>query len=236
MSDVWRALITGPLHGLEDWVQAAQDAGWHAESFPLLTVENTGEPVWSETQAPDWIVITSSNAIESLAQAAEENPALRQANLACVGEATAKRAGELGLGEAVWPRPGAQDAEGLAETLIANAEPSRALWPRGDRARALGERLQAAGWQVDAPIVYRTTAVEFEGEPPDCDAVFFASPSAVEAWRPEEREAAPAAIAIGWTTFDALDSFSHRFSMALPLQAPTPASLTECLRSFFPSE
>ena len=238
MSDSWHVLVTGPVAGLEAWVAAAGEAGWRATSFPLVEISATdagaldaGAPV------PDWIAVTSANALPALAQSVLAHPELREVPLCCVGEASARRAAELGLPEARVPAPGAQDAEGLAATLIAHAAPgARVLWPRGDRAALLGELLAAAGLIVDAPAVYRTVLVELDQEPPEADAVFFASPSAVRAWRAEERAAAPAAIAIGWTTYDVLDLVAHRFSMVLPLATPSIASFQECLRSFFPSE
>ncbi|MDA1264106.1 MAG: uroporphyrinogen-III synthase, partial [Planctomycetota bacterium] len=167
----------------------------------------------------------------------DAHPALGDVPVCCVGEATAQRATALGLRESVIPPPGAQDAAGLAATLIANVEPgTRVLWPRGDSARDFGARLEAAGLTVEDPIVYATRPVVLLEEPPDADAVFFASPSAVHAWNAEERSAGPAAIAIGWTTYEALDEVVHRFSMAIPLATPSPQSFTACLRSFFPSE
>jgi uroporphyrinogen-III synthase len=234
VSEYWHVLITGPVVGLESWVRAASEAGWRATALPLIEVEATGTPAFANgAPRPDWIAVTSSNALDALAAAGDSLAGLP---LCCVGEATARRAAELGLGEARLPAPGAQDADGLASTLIDHAQPGqRVLWPRGDRARRFGERLEAAGLVVDAPVVYRTRAVDLQGDLPEADAVFFASPSAVEAWTAHEQRAAPAAIAIGWTTYDALERVADRFSMVLPLAQPSPASLQDCLRSFFPS-
>lgn len=238
MGDVWHVLVTGPVAGLDEWVAAVGEAGWRATQFPLVRVETTGAPLLTDgAPLPAWVALTSSNAVAPLADAVTAHPPLGEVDLCCVGEGTARRAIDAGLRQPVLPAPGAQDAAGLAQTLIDHTGPGvRVLWPRGDRAQSFGAKLEAAGLVVEAPVVYRTVAQEFEGEPPDCDAVFFASPSAVAAWRPEERAAAPAAIAIGWTTYEALEPVAHRFSMVLPLATPSPRSLQECLRSFFPSE
>lgn len=237
MSDVWHVLVTGPVAGPEPWLAAAREAGWKATHLPLVRIEELDAPAWDGPEPPDWIAVTSSSALAPLVRACEARPDLREASFCCVGEATARRAQELGLPEPLVPPPGAQDAAGLARTLTADAPAGvRVLWPRGDRAAAFGQALEEAGFEVRAPVVYRTALVELTEEPPDCDAVFFASPSAVRAWRAEERAAAPAAIAIGWTTYDALDQVAHRFSMTLPLATPAPESLRDCLRSFFPSE
>lgn len=238
MSEPWRVLITGPASGLERWAKAAEQVGWQVETLPLVTIVETGNEVLApDAPLPDWVAITSANALPALARAVEARPELGRRPLVCVGQATAELAMELGLPEPRLPGPGAQNAEGLAATLLENASPGeRVLWPRGDRAREFGERLEEAGLAVEDPVVYHTTLVQLEREPPPTDAVFFASPSAVSAWRAEERTSLPAAIAMGWTTYDALEPFAERFSMLLPLATPSLESFQDCLRSFFPSE
>ena len=71
---------------------------------------------------------------------------------------------------------------------------------------------------------------------PRTDAVFFASPSAVEVWLAAKPDFAPAALAIGWTTLDALLENDEHFSMSLPLAAPEPHALRLALESFLPSD
>jgi len=238
VSDIWHVLVTGPVAGLDEWTAAAGSAGWRATALPLVHIEPTGVPLLpDDAPVPDWIALTSSSAVAPLADAVAARPALAEVRLCCVGESTARRAKEAGLHEPVVPAPGAQDAAGLARTLIDNVEAgATVLWPRGDRARAFGASLEEAGLVVSAPAVYRTVLAPLEDEPPDCDAVFFASPSAVQAWDAEARAAAPAAIAIGWTTYEALEPLAHRFSMVLPLTTPSLQSFQDCLKSFFPSE
>lgn len=238
VDDVWHVLVTGPVAGLDEWVRAAGDAGWRATPHPLVNVEPTGEPLLSSGDpTPTWIALTSSSAVAPLAAALVGRADLADVRLCCVGDSTAKYAVEAGLPQPVVPVPGAQDARGLAQTLIEHAKPDdRILWPRGDRTREFGELLEAAGLEVAAPIVYRTVAREPAPLPSSYDAVFFASPSAVSAWCAHEPSGAPAAIAIGWTTLESIEPHSHLFSMALPLAAPSTSSFQDCLRSFFPSE
>lgn len=237
-SEHWRVLVTGPVDGLEHWTDAAERAGWEAIALPLLEVHATGaEPPGEGAPPPDWIAVTSASALPWLAGAVAARPALARVPLACVGEATGRRAVELGLPEPRLPRPGAQDARGLAETLVAAAtQGQRVLWPRGDRARDFGERLAEAGLVVDAPVVYRVVERPPAEPPPRADAVFFASPSAVRVWTAERRGFTPAALAIGWTTYDALEPFAERFSVRLPLALPSVEAFADALRSFFPSE
>ncbi len=238
MNDVWHVLVTGPVANLNEWVRAAGEVGWQATPYPLVSIEPTGEPILGEGEpTPTWIALTSSSAVEPLAQALSGRADLDSLRLCCVGESTARCAIEAGLPQPVMPAPGAQDASGLARTLIEHAKPGdRVLWPRGDRSREFGDQLEASGLVVSAPTVYRTVACEPEPLPTSFDAVFFASPSAVTAWCSQGQSGTPAAIAIGWTTHEALEAHTHLFSMAIPLATPSTRSFQDCLQSFFPSE
>ena len=237
MSDVWTVLLTGPTHGIETWSAAAQEAGWQALCLPLVTTKSTGHALMEPGHDdPDWIVITSSSALEPLAAALEEHPTLASCPLLCVGETSATRAIELGLENARWSPSASQNAEALGKQLLEEAQPGeRVLWPRGQRSDALARQLTAGGLEVHAPVVYESVLVELTEEPPEADAVFFASPSAVRAWDAEQRAGRPAAIAIGWTTYEALEPVADQFSMVLPLIQPTSQSFTHCLQSFFPT-
>ena len=238
VDDVWHVLVTGPVANLDEWVCAAGEAGWRATPYPLVRIEPTGEAILGEGEAaPTWIAVTSSSAVEPLARALTGRADLGSLRLCCVGESTARCATEAGLPQPVIPAPGAQDARGLARTLIEHASPGDSvLWPRGDRSKGFGELLADAGLVVSAPAVYRTVPCEPRPLPASFDAVFFASPSAVTTWCGAGHPGAPAAIAIGWTTHEALEPHAHRFSMVLPLASPSTRSFQDCLRSFFPSE
>jgi len=238
VSDAWSVLVTGPVAGLERWCAAAREVGWEALPFPLLeVVEVAGALDAPAGRAPDWIAVTSASAVAPLAQGVRKRKELAAARFVAVGQATAEEMVAAGLPDPLLPLPGAQDARGLAETLASQARPGeRVLWPRGDRARDLAEHLRRAGLEVDDPIVYRTLPVELAGEPPRTDAVFFASPSAVAVWDPPARAFRPAAIAIGWTTYEALVPFQGSFSIVLPLVTPSLHAFQDCLRSFAPSE
>ena len=239
MNDVWTVLVTGPVSGMDRWCAAASEAGWNAVPYPLLevrTVEGV-EVIAPDSPLPDWIAITSSNALPALAQALAARPDLAGVRFVAVGQATAEEAVSLGLPEPMIPAPGAQDAQGLARTLTSNAaRGDLVLWPRGDRAQELGNTLRASGLEVQDPVVYRTEMLPMSAEPPHTDVVFFASPSAVEAWNAPERAFAPAAVAIGWTTFEALGEVEDYFSMRIPLVTPSLHAFQDCLRSFVPAE
>ena len=235
MSDSWSVLVTGPLRGREEWIQAAQEAGWDAHDWPLLEVADQDPRNWP-AQRPDWICITSSSAIPSLEAAAQRDPSLKQVPLAVVGEASAERLYQAGWTPRVVPPAGGSHAVGLAQALLEETEPeSRILWPHGARATELGQLLADAGHRVEDPTVYDVAPVHHAGRPPRTDAVFFASPSAVEAWLQGEPDFQPAGLAIGWTTLDALLEADEHFSMGLPLAAPDPSALRLALESFHPS-
>ncbi|MCP3914841.1 MAG: uroporphyrinogen-III synthase [bacterium] len=236
MSDVWRVLVTGPVTGLEDWLAVARDVGWEAHALPLVRVVPVDAPELDAVPLPDWIAVTSSNALGPLVRASATRSELRGVRLAAIGDATAERALQAGLNPVLIPPGGGATAAGLARELVAaSAEGTRVLWPRGDKAHELGEALRAAGRVVDDPIVYRTEPVAISGAVPEADAVFFASPSAVRSWVSSAPSLRPAAIAIGWTTYDELLASEQHFSTLLPLTEPSTAAFRLALESFFPS-
>jgi uroporphyrinogen-III synthase len=223
-------LVTGPVNGLDDYVAAAERAGWDAIAFPLLAIDPR---VPLEPPAlPDWIAVTSSNALAWLESAARLVPALLQVPCAVVGERTAERARELHLAIALEPAP---DAATLSAALRVHVPSgARILWPHGPRSEALGVELERAGWTVDAPLAYEHRGVAPAGPVPATDAVFFASPSAVRAFADLERAVdageRPTALSIGPTTFDALLETAAGLSRTASLAAPTPDGLAEALR------
>ncbi|MBI1292441.1 hydroxymethylbilane synthase [bacterium] len=152
------------------------------------------EPLRQATEALvgggfDWLVFTSSRAVEALAarlNAIGANAAGLAVRVACVGEATAASARETGF--TVELIPADAQASALAGELAATGMAgARVLYPRADAtAGTIREILSAAGAQVSDPVAYRTS-----GEADDADvrrllgsrrvdAVLVCSPSAVE--------------------------------------------------------
>lgn len=236
MSGSWSVLITGPLRDREDWLAAAREAGWEPHEWPLLGIVDKDPGDWPLSR-PDWIAVTSSSAIPALEAAAQRDLTLKQVPLAVVGTSSAERLYQAGWTPELVPGPGANQAHGLADLLIEEAVPeARVLWPHAARASELGELLLAAGLRLEAPVVYDVEPVLHLGPPPRTDAVFFASPSAVQAWLELKADFQPAGLGIGWTTLDALLEVDQHFSMSLPLLSPDPAALRLALESFLPSE
>jgi uroporphyrinogen-III synthase len=138
----------------------------------------------------EWIVLTSANAVEALADAlARAGRSLPgTTRLASVGPSTSRRAREaLGREIAVEP-PSDFRAEGLLRALEGLEMAGRSvLQPVSDRARdVLAEGLRARGAQVDVVVAYRTATPAGAGEAllkalqAGTDLVALASPSAVE--------------------------------------------------------
>lgn len=130
----------------------------------------------------DWLVVTSRAGADAIARAPSRHP-----RVAAIGEATAARLREHGIGVAF--RPSTARGECLARELPAGRV---ALLARSDRALGdLPEILRARGFAVREAIAYRTVA-RAEGDvaavraalaDPARDArVYVASPSAVEAF------------------------------------------------------
>lgn len=223
-----RVLLTGPVRGLGQYAEAARSVGWEPIEFPLLEIR---ERALSLESRPDWICLSSSNALFALEP---HRDALATVPCGVVGYATADRLVEAGFRLELEP---AENAGRLADTLIARVDAkerpaTRVLWPHGSLARELGDRLSWAGFDVDRPVVYETVAREGIREVPETEAVFFASPSAVERYLhiAEETRLVPAAIAIGETTAAALRTMAaDRFASTARLETPDPAALGACL-------
>lgn len=228
-----RLLVTGPLASLAEFAAAARAAGWEALVRPLLDIEPVEVglvPLLARRY--DAVCVTSASAVPFLERALPEAPAWRSLPLFAVGASTTRALLALGLSVVGQPARGA--AELAARVLALRPLPTRVLWPRGDRSEELAVLLRTRGVPVDAPIVYATRE-RHDPEPlPACDAVLFASPSAVAAWRDQEPGASASssavAIALGATTAAALGAATApSFRARISLPEPTPAALERAL-------
>ncbi len=226
-------LVTGPVHGLDEYADAAKAAGWNAIARPLVQVERIEADLQFDSDcAFERILITSRNAVAPLDQLATTHLELREIPCSVVGTRTARALIESGF--ALEGEP-ATDAHELAERLLKELpSESTLLWPRGSISDQLAVQLRAKGHRVLDPVVYTTVDEPDPAPVPDADAIFFASPSAVRAWRrlPHTHETMrKIAIAIGNTTRTELETETDEpFSDILVLDHPTPEALTECLR------
>lgn len=222
MSDQWSVLLTGPILDPQPWQQAALDAGWKSINHPLL--KRAALPLGDTAiEVPDWIAVTSSGAVDALVRARDTGAVWCHSALAAVGLGTAAALEKRGFKVSATAPEG--NASSLAKVLIQEAtKGARILWLRGERARDLGDELREAQFTVDERIVYRTEPA-ISDPAPLTDVVFFAAPEAVELWCRQDHSFRPAALAIGWTTLDALLTNQNQFSLTLPLASPEPESL-----------
>lgn len=222
-----RISITGPVERTAEYAEAARRARWAPIELPLLRIAvREAEVAARDMEGCELACVTSSNALSALDGV--RLPAL------VVGGATSERARAMGLSVSAV----AADAGDLARIVLALVpRPMQVLWPRGDQSDELARQLRAHGIRVIDPVVYASVPVA-PSELPDCEAVFFASPSAVRAWlaHPSARtHAARVAIAIGPTTVSALHSATGaRFEAILSLREPSPSALEEALDELAP--
>lgn len=150
----------------------------------------------SEAAKADWLVITSARAVEAV----WPGGGMPGTPVAVVGEATAAAVRDAGGMPAVVGKGGAAT---LIEELESDVSDKRVLFPHADGADpSTVERLEAAGAEVVALVVYETRPVAPEEDP--VDAVMFASPSAVAGWCLSRSLEGITLAAIGETTGAAL--------------------------------
>lgn len=223
-------LLTGPTDNLDDWSKAAREAGFEVSTWPLVTVEPVDIDLVQRIDGlPDWLCITSRNALHAIEEACQHLPELRSVPAAVVGPRTAAAVEAMGLKVELQCDKGAR---ALAEAMLEAIEEPRAgtkvLWPRGSLSDELAHLLREGGTKVDDPVVYTTKAIAHDEAPPTSDVVFFASPSAVRAWPAAETRTR--AVAIGASTRSALENLKVQpFEQVDSLEDPRPASLTGLL-------
>ncbi len=205
-----RVLVTrapGQAGALSDLLA---EAGAEPVEVPLIEVVEPEswegvDAAIGRLEAYDWIVFTSANGVDfffrRLWELGGDARALGRAQVACVGEATARALGERGLRADLVPA--SFRAEALIEPLAARAGAgARVLMPRGDLARQdFPAALRERGLHVDEVIVYRTrparngvTMIRRLLEEGRLDAITFASPSAVESFLTAVGPDAPALL------------------------------------------
>ncbi|MEO0653140.1 MAG: uroporphyrinogen-III synthase [Planctomycetota bacterium] len=230
--NTWRLLLTGPTKGLMRWRKALEAIpAYVTESLEIIDrplIELRALPLGRLGPRPDWLCVTSAMALEALEG---RWGALQGTRCAVVGERSADRLRDLGLDVQVGP---ATSAKALLESWLPQLRPGqRVLWPRGSESDQVARTLRATGAEVDDPIAYDNRATSDRHALPPAELVFFASPSAVEAYLTLERVDPPGpmtAIAIGPTTAAALEALEDSpFAGLEELDEPTPAALIDVL-------
>lgn len=228
-----RIALTGPAaeRAAGRWIDAVYTVpGWTPLHFPLVRVSAVAIPESRVGVVPSFVAVTSQNALPALKRLWNERTDIREAKHAAVGVATARAMRTLGVDPViVGPAEEAGAAE-LANEIIRATEPGQTvLWPRGNRATDLRERLVIAGREVQDPVAYRTEDIEGSVIPTNLSAAFFASPSAVSVWLRTPGAPRVTALAIGQTTQAELAPEYAQFTRIIRLAQPTPKSLSQAL-------
>jgi uroporphyrinogen III methyltransferase/synthase len=217
-----RVLVTRAAAQAATWCRALLEAGAEPVAIPLIRTvvlpEARAEALAERLAGADLVVLTSANAARALGERAGDDALRRaRARVACVGAATADAAVAAGFAPSRVYAAGSRAAALVAALREREAlAGARVLVPRAERVREeVGAALAAAGALVDEVAVYRTEpeAVDPEQlarETARCDALTFASPSAVRQFAAvlggdAPRLARPAVkLAIGRATAEAL--------------------------------
>ncbi len=212
-----RLLVTGPIGRTEEYAAAARGVGWEVDIRELIEVRDCELPHDVLGRPADVICITSKHALPALAAA-------RSAPIAVVGDETASLVMEMGKRVMVGPAPSAMDLEHeIARRFPAG---SRVLWPRGPLSDELARSLRTRGYRVEDPVVYETVFLSIEL--PEADAVFLASPSAVDAFV-QNGGRVRSGVAIGTKTAKAMEDQKGSFVSVVKLPHPSAEQLAACL-------
>jgi uroporphyrinogen-III synthase len=183
-------LITRAASQSADLRARLEAAGARVLESPILEIVPVDD--WSVVDAAvsrldsyDWLILTSTNAVEYFLNRARAAGVVCRISIAVVGSATAAKLNQWGLTPSIVPRQ--FRAEGLLEVFPSDLTGKRILLPRAETAREiLPEELRRRGAVVDVVPVYRTikdpkgsldlTAILKQES---VDAIVLTSPSAV---------------------------------------------------------
>lgn len=231
----------GPLAG------ALTAAGARVLQVPVVEVvdpEDRGEALARAAARVGryaWVAFTSASAVDRFVPLLRDGRDLAGVRLAAVGPATRNAlarhhlvadlvAGPTAAGlAAAFPNPPSGESESENRVLFPCAEEAGDALPAG---------LAARGWQVDRVVAYRTVAAAPPPAPvaeelADADAITFASPSAVRAYRamagPDGAPlpVPPLVACIGPVTASA--ARAEGLEVAVESPTPSPDALVEAL-------
>lgn len=154
-----RVIVTRAQHQIGGLAMVLRDAGAEVVHLPLLEILPPADPsplkkAARQLDAYDWVVFTSSNAVEALLK--ETGPDLPpELSIAAVGGATADRVTRLS-GRTVDLEAGRSDGAGLAaELLDVLGSRRRVLLPQARDARpVLADSLTEAGVALTTVVAY----------------------------------------------------------------------------------
>ncbi len=194
-----RVLVTRPRHQAAELSDRLAAYGAQPVEVPMIRIAPPEDRAALRASAMaagtfDWIIFTSSNAVEafmsSLFEGGRDVRALAATSLCAIGTATADRLARYSLTADVIPAEAKAEAVASALGGLDTIEGRRFLLPRADIGREfIAEFLRERGADVTEVIAYRTILEDAQGtDVPDVygmllqnqiDAVTFTSPSAV---------------------------------------------------------
>lgn len=231
-------LLTRSAEDADEWARALADEGALSILLPCISTELLDEPdlgprLASAANRADWIVFTSRRGVEAFVELTGSSPP-PSARLAAVAESTAEhlrqrfgRADRVGGGTAkalaagLAEDPAISDGADVLLVLAANAGP------------VLERTLSDAGANVTRVDVYRTRPAEPVATKRDlstlgCDAVIFASPTAVTGFDNQVNvDKAGPFVTIGPSTSAAVRA--HDWPVAAEAREPSLEGLVESL-------
>ena len=157
-----RVLVTRAVHQAGKLSESLRQRGLAPVEVPVLEIQppdsfDALDRALRELASYDWLIFTSTNTVEVLAKRAGELGLVLStvsAQIAAVGQATAKAIRQLGLDVALVPEK--YVAESLAAALAAHVTGKRVLLAKAEVVRdVIPAVLREAGATVDEAVAYR---------------------------------------------------------------------------------
>jgi uroporphyrinogen-III synthase len=163
-----RVLVTRAAHQAGKLSEGLRARGFEPVEVPVLEIQpplsfDALDAALRELESYDWLIVTSTNAVEALTARAVKLAvplaALEKLEIAAIGEATAKAVRKAGFDVALVPEK--YVAESLAESLMDRVRGKKILLARAEVARdVIPDALRAAGGTVDVVDAYRNAIPE----------------------------------------------------------------------------
>jgi uroporphyrinogen III methyltransferase/synthase len=179
-------VVTRSRSQSSELVTRLRELGASVVELPTIAVEDPADGGLAlraqavEVASYDWVVFTSTNAVDRFCRLLRDARAFAPARVAAVGSGTAEALARYGVIADLVPD------EAVAESLVGalGHGPGRVLLPRAAVGRdALPNGLRAAGWDVEVVEAYRTLAAQPSASAIDAvleaDAITFTSSSTV---------------------------------------------------------
>jgi len=231
-------LLTRAAEDAGPWTDALRAEGASTFVLPCIDAEIIADPTLgarlrAALDTADWLVFTSRRGVDAVAELLD-NQLPGELQVATVGAATAARVAEhFGRVAHVGNGAGADLARELVEQQLVGADSNCVLALAANAGRILEQTLRAAGATVERFDVYRTIpapapAVKQPLSGIGCDAVIFASPSAVAGFVNQVAVDRPVQMfTIGPSTSAAVRE--HGWDVAAEAKAPNLSSILESM-------